>query len=100
MTKPKFLSHFEFVETLPNKFYSCQNAVVLDSVADPSRIRRIRMFWASRIHIHWYEGGSGFRILLFSSKNSKKNLDSFCFVTSLWLFIFEKECKCSFKKYY
>jgi hypothetical protein len=29
-------------------------------------------------------------ILLSSSKNSKKNLDSYCFVTSLWLFIFEK----------
>jgi hypothetical protein len=25
-------------------------------------------------------------ILLWSSKNSKKNLDSYCFVTSLWLF--------------
>ncbi len=32
-------------------------------------------------------------ILLSSSKNSKKNLDSYCFVNSLWLFIFEKECK-------
>jgi hypothetical protein len=27
-----------------------------------------------------------------SSKNSKKNLDFLCFVTSLWLFIFEKWC--------
>jgi hypothetical protein len=27
-----------------------------------------------------------------SSKNSKKNLDSFCFVTSFGLFIFEKGC--------
>ncbi len=26
----------------------------------------------------------------------KKNLDSYCFVISLWLFIFEKWCKCSF----
>ncbi len=42
------------------------------------RIRRIRMFWASWI-----------RILLSSSnaKYSKKNLDSCCFVTSLWLFM-------------
>jgi hypothetical protein len=33
-------------------------------------------FWASRIRI---------RILLSSSKNSKKNLDSYCFVTSFEL---------------
>ncbi len=32
------------------------------------------------------------RILLSSSKNSKKNLHSDCLVTSLWLFIFEKLC--------
>jgi hypothetical protein len=36
-------------------------------------------FWTSRI-----------RILLSSSKISKKNLDSFCFVTSFGLFIFVK----------
>ncbi len=35
------------------------------------------------------------RILLLSSKNSKKNHEIYCFVTSLWLFIFEKWCKCS-----
>jgi hypothetical protein len=98
MTKPKLLSHFEFVETLSNKFYSCQNAVVLDSVADPSRIR-IRMFWASRIRIHWYEVRIRIPDPLSPSKYSKKNLDSwYCFVTSLRLFIFESECKCSFKK--
>ncbi len=45
-------------------------------------------FWASRI-----------RILLSSIKNCKKNLDFYCFVTSFGLFIFEKWCKCSFKKY-
>ncbi len=33
------------------------------------------------------------RILLSLSKNSKKNLDFYCFVTSVWLFIFEKWCK-------
>jgi hypothetical protein len=33
-----------------------------------------------------------------ASKNSKKNLDSYCFVTSFGLFIFEKLCKCTFKK--
>jgi hypothetical protein len=37
-------------------------------------------------------------ILLSSSKNSKKNLDSYCFVTSFGLFIFEKLRKCTFKK--
>ncbi len=52
------------------------------------RIRSIESvcFWASRI-------------LLSSSKNSKKNLNSYCFGTSLRLFIFEKQCKCCFKKY-
>jgi hypothetical protein len=30
------------------------------------------------------------RILLSPSKNRKKNLDSYCFVTSFGLFIFEK----------
>jgi hypothetical protein len=38
------------------------------------------------------------RVLLSSSKNSKKNLDSYCFVTSFLLFFFEKLCKCTFKK--
>jgi hypothetical protein len=32
-----------------------------------------------------------FRILLSSSKNSKKNLDSYCFVTSFGLFILEND---------
>ncbi len=41
-------------------------------------------FRASRIRI---------RIFLSASKNSKKNLDSYCFVTSFRLFIFEKWCK-------
>ncbi len=31
------------------------------------------------------------------AKNSKKNTDSYCFVTSLWLFIFEKLCKVASK---
>ncbi len=35
---------------------------------------------------------------LSSSKNSMKNIDSYSFVTSLWLFIIEKWCKCTFKK--
>ncbi len=38
------------------------------------------------------------RILLSLVKNSKKNLDFYCFVTSFWLFIFEKWCKSTFKK--
>ncbi len=55
-------------------------------------------FWAFRIWIHWSEILIRIRILLSSSKNSKKNIDSYCVVTSLWLFIFEKRCKCTFKK--
>jgi hypothetical protein len=47
-------------------------------------------FWASCTRI---------RILLLSSKNSKKNPDSCCFVTSIWLFIIEKWCECIFKKF-
>jgi hypothetical protein len=35
---------------------------------------------------------------LSSSEKSKKNLASYCFMTSFGLFIFEKWCKCSFKK--
>ncbi len=31
-------------------------------------------------------------------KKIKKNLDFYCFVTSLWLFPFEEWCKCIFKK--
>ncbi len=38
-------------------------------------------FWASRIRIHNYE--VRIRILLSSSKNSKKTRDSYCSVTSL-----------------
>ncbi len=36
-------------------------------------------------------------LTLSASKISKKNLDSYCFVTSFGLFIIEKECKCTFK---
>jgi hypothetical protein len=40
-------------------------------------------FWASRIRIHQSE--VWIRIILSSSKNSKKNLDFYCFVTSFGL---------------
>ncbi len=33
------------------------------------------------------------------SKNRKKNVDFYCFATSLWPFIFEKWCKCNFRKW-
>jgi hypothetical protein len=39
-------------------------------------------------------------ILLSLSKYNQKNLDFYCFVTSFWLFIFEKLCKSIFKKQY
>jgi hypothetical protein len=42
--------------------------------------------------------GTDLDILLSSSKNSKKNFDSYCFVASLRLFIIENLFKCSFKK--
>jgi hypothetical protein len=46
-------------------------------------------FWASRIRIHLSE--VWIRILLSSSKNSKKNLDSNCFVTSFGLLSLKNE---------
>jgi hypothetical protein len=54
-----------------------------------------------RIQIHMFLGlpePDSSIILLSSSKNRKKNLDSFCFVTSFGLFIFVKLCKCTFKR--
>ncbi len=39
------------------------------------------------------------RILLSSNKNSKKNLDSYCFVTSFRLFIFKNAVNISSKSY-
>ncbi len=47
-------------------------------------------FWASRICIRIRESEIRIRILLYSAKVVRKNLDSYCFVTSLCLFIFEK----------
>ncbi len=35
---------------------------------------------------------------IIKQKNSKKNFDSYCFVTSFGHFIFGKLCKCTFKK--
>ncbi len=40
----------------------------------------------------------GIRILQSFSKNSKKNLDFYFFVTSFLLYIFEKLCKYTLKK--
>jgi hypothetical protein len=54
-----------------------------NSVAEPDP-KAYLGFWASRIRI---------RILPSSSKNLRKNLDFYCFVISLWLFIFEEWCK-------
>ncbi len=42
--------------------------------------------------------GSGSRSFYHQAKKVKKKLDSYCFVTSLWLFIFEKLCNYNFKK--
>jgi hypothetical protein len=60
-------------------------------------------FWASRIRIHysevWIRIRLRIRVLLSSSKTSKKNIYSYCFVTSFGLFIFEKLCKYTVKKY-
>jgi hypothetical protein len=55
-------------------------------------------FWAIRIHLSEVWTRIRLRILISSSKNSKKNLDSYCFVTSFGLFVFEKLNRCTFKK--
>ncbi len=52
-------------------------------------------FWASQIRIRIHYSQLRIRILPSSSKNRKKNLDFYCFVTSLWLLIFEEWCKCT-----
>ncbi len=64
---------------------------------DPDLNTGSTCFWASRIRIHLSEVWIWIRILLSSRKISKKNLDSYCFVTSFGLFVFEKWCKCTFK---
>ncbi len=51
------------------------------------RISKFLALWASQI-----------RILPSSGKKSKKNLYFYCFVTSLWLIIFEEWCKCTPKE--
>ncbi len=48
-------------------------------------------FWVSWIRIWIRQSEERIRILLSSSKNSKKNLDSYCFVTSFWLFIWTND---------
>jgi hypothetical protein len=58
------------------------------------RIRiRIHMYWASWIQIHWSEVRIRIRIwiLLSSSKNSKKNLDSYCSVTFFYFLSLKKD---------
>ncbi len=70
------------------------------------RIRRILMFLASWICIRIYNLFVWFRlrirlqirILTSTSKKIKKNRDFYCVVTSLWLFIFEEWCICTYKK--
>jgi hypothetical protein len=70
------------------------------SVADPAGSGST-CFWDSWIRIHqsevWIRIRS--RILLSPSKNSVKNIDSYCFVTSFWLNIFENNVnKWTFQK--
>ncbi len=48
-----------------------------------------------RIHHNLYGSRSGSFII---KQNRKKNLDFYCFVTSLWLFIFEDGWKCKLPK--
>ncbi len=53
--------------------------------------------WASRIRIYHYL--YGYRSGSFHHKTKiVRKLCFYCFVTSLWLFIFEEWCNCTFKK--
>ncbi len=62
------------------------------------RLCRIRMFWdlPDPGYVVWI--WIPIRIPPSPIKYCKKNLDSYSFVTSFWLLIFEKWCKCTFKK--
>ncbi len=51
-------------------------------------------FWAFRIRLSQVR--LRLQILPLSSKNSKKNVNFYCSVTSLLLFIFKELCKCMF----
>ncbi len=53
------------------------------------------MFWAFLIRIRIRKLQLRIRLLPSLGKNSKKNLDFYCFVTFLWLFICEEWCKCT-----
>ncbi len=82
-------------------FISASSKVPPSSVADPDPELDpyVLAFLGSWIYLFEVQIRMRHRILLSSSKNCKKNLDCYCFVTSLWLFNFEEWCKCSFKKY-
>ncbi len=54
-----------------------------------SGFTRSPCFWASWIQIRIHQ--SEVWILLSPSKKSMKNIDSYCFVTSFWHFIFEND---------
>jgi hypothetical protein len=76
---------------LPNRNRAAAISFLVSSVADPDP----SLFGPPG-------SGSGsisevrIRILLSSSKNIKKTLGSYCFVTSFLLFILEKGCKYTF----
>ncbi len=61
------------------------------------RIRRIRMFVGLLDPDPLVRGMDPDPSI--TKQKSKKNLVSYCFVTFIWPFIFEKWFKCTFKKY-
>ncbi len=92
------ISRAELVETHPTLKVQAledmkvrQRHLIMDVmlIAHLPAVLRIRMFLCLPDPL-WL------RNLPSSSKNSKKNLNSYCFVTSLWRFIFEKLCKFTF----
>jgi hypothetical protein len=80
-----------FVRSIYNLLNDCRR--FLTCVADPDPYVLGPPGSASGSVCHKYVSGSG--TFHHQAKNSKKNLDFYGFVTSLWLFIFEKWWKCS-----
>jgi hypothetical protein len=80
----------------PGSFY--QQANIVRKTFIPTVLWLLLDFLSLKNHRSTCMWAYRIRILLSASKNSQKNLHSYCFVASFGLFIFEKSCKCTYKK--
>jgi hypothetical protein len=78
--------------------WSLQDCSVLDPDSNPDPDSHVFGPPGSGSFRQMYGSESGSGSFYHQAKKIKKNLDSYCFVTSFGLFIFEKLCKCTFKK--